>query len=234
MRLFFEVDRSVADALLPRLDLSGLAAYNPGMSELAHDYNKTSSIDIEVGFEKLLELPLPVSKALELVQEPVQEPVQELSESLESYWTTDDAAKKLGVSQRTIFKRLKDGTLQGVRVKGKFRQEWRIQPLHVLSPVEVDCAEQEGNFLNGPVLNHQAQEVLQDSSVTSSRSDNNSDLDKLLDVIREKDQLLQAATFRNGYLQAQLEGKDNEIKLLTDSQQKKSWWKKIKESFYKQ
>lgn len=47
---------------------------------------------------------------------------------------------------------------------------------------------------------------------------------------------LQAAVFRNGYLEAQLEGKDREIKLLTDTQQeqKPTWWNRFKQLFVKQ
>ncbi|MES6452285.1 hypothetical protein U6V07_12165, partial [Cutibacterium acnes] len=47
------------------------------------------------------------------------------------------------------------------------------------------------------------------------------ELESLLSVIREKDQLLQAATYRNGYLEAELAHRDREIKLLTDSQHKR-------------
>jgi len=52
----------------------------------------------------------------------------------------------------------------------------------------------------------------------------------------EAQRQLQAAVFRNGYLEAQLETKDSEIKLLTDSQQqaKATWWQRFKQIWQKQ
>ena len=39
---------------------------------------------------------------------------------------------------------------------------------------------------------------------------------------------LQAATWRNGYLEAQVESQETRIKLLTDSQHKQGWWPRLK------
>ena len=50
------------------------------------------------------------------------------------------------------------------------------------------------------------------------------ELNRMLALIQEKDKLLQAATFRNGYLEAQLENREREIKLLTDNQHKRGGW----------
>jgi len=184
---------------------------------------KKSAVDIE-GFDSLLEAQ---EATLVEVQEPDQEAVQELGASvLEGYWTTEEAAKELGLSQRTIFKRLKDGSLTGFRVKGKFKQEWRIKPtlpirkvIEVVPEVHKPTAESSGSESEAD------QERAQEEQTNSSRSNlSTSDLDRLLIVIQEKDRQLQAATFRNGYLEAQLEGKEREIKLLTDSQHKRGWW----------
>jgi hypothetical protein len=38
---------------------------------------------------------------------------------------------------------------------------------------------------------------------------------------------LEGATYRNGYLEAQLEAERQTVKLLTDSQHKPSWWAKF-------
>jgi len=184
---------------------------------------KKSTVDVE-GFDLLLEV---AEATLVEVQESDHEQVQEPDPSvLEGYWTTDEAAKELGLSQRTIFKRLKDGSLTGFRVKGKFKEEWRIKPTlpnrKVIEAVpEVQELEPEASGSH----NREAQERVQEEVASSSRSVNQvSDLDKLLTLIQEKDRQLQAATFRNGYLEAQLEGKEREIKLLTDSQHKPGFW----------
>jgi hypothetical protein len=62
----------------------------------------------------------------------------------------------------------------------------------------------------------------------------NPDMAALLELVAEKDRKLEAATYRLGYLESQLEGKDREIKLLTDSQHKTSWWQRFKAFFVKQ
>jgi hypothetical protein len=61
----------------------------------------------------------------------------------------------------------------------------------------------------------------------------NPDLAALLELVAEKDRKLEAATYRLGYLESQLEGKDRVIKLLTDSQHKPSWWQRFKTFFVK-
>lgn len=193
------------------------------MSEPATEIKK-STVDVE-GFDSLLEVQ---EATLVEVQESDHEGVQEPDPSvLERYWTTDEAAKELGLSQRTIFKRLKDGSLTGFRVKGKFKKEWRIKPT---SPnrkvIEAVPEVQEPEFETSGTYSKEAPEGLQEEAASSSRSANQvTDLDKLLRLIQEKDNQLQAATFRNGYLEAQLEGKEREIKLLTDSQHKAGFWK---------
>lgn len=188
--------------------------------------NKKSTIDVE-GFDSLLEVQeATLVEVQELDHEEVQEPAASV---LEGYWTTDEAAKELGLSQRTIFKRLKDGSLTGFRVKGKFKKEWRIKPISPTRKVIEAVPEvQESDTEPSGTDKKEAQEALQEATANSSRSPKViSDLDKLLTLIQEKDRQLQAATFRNGYLEAQLEGKEREIKLLTDSQHKTAGWRKL-------
>jgi chaperonin cofactor prefoldin len=52
--------------------------------------------------------------------------------------------------------------------------------------------------------------------------------DKIIKDLQDK---LEAATFRVGYLQHQVETKEEQIKLLTDSQHKPSWWLRLKNLF---
>ena len=44
---------------------------------------------------------------------------------------------------------------------------------------------------------------------------------------------LQGATYRNGYLESKLEDREQQIKLLTDSQHKGGWWAKFSSWFFK-
>lgn len=62
-----------------------------------------------------------------------------------------------------------------------------------------------------------------------------SDLKSELDLERSESQRqLQAAAFRNGYLESQLASKDEQIKLLTDSQHELGKWARFKSWFFGQ
>lgn len=203
------------------------------MSEAAREVKK-DPVALE-GFENLLEQS---DTGIELAQEAVQESamvvqesapediesVQEvLAEAPEGYWTTEEAAKHLGVSQRTVFKRLKEGIIKGIRVQGKYRVEWRIEPVETSIP-GIEVALEDDDEIRSSYGTDQegapehTQNLREQPSGPSLRLQ---ELESLLSVIREKDQLLQAATYRNGYLEAELAHRDREIKLLTDSQHKR-------------
>ncbi|HMY52689.1 MAG TPA: hypothetical protein PK671_07045, partial [Candidatus Obscuribacter sp.] len=50
------------------------------------------------------------------------------------------------------------------------------------------------------------------------------DLTLLVELLKQKDHEIEAASFRIGYLEAQLESERQQVKLLTDSQHKANWW----------
>ena len=77
-------------------------------------------------------------------------------------------------------------------------------------------------------------------SVTVQSTETTALADKLFDYLREKDELLlskdkdlQAASATIGYLKAQIEAQDQQLKLLTDSQHKGGWWAKFSSWFFK-
>ena len=57
--------------------------------------------------------------------------------------------------------------------------------------------------------------------------------DEHLNYIQELQLKLEGATYRIGYLEAQLENERAQIKLLTDSQHKGGWWAKFSSWFFK-
>lgn len=66
---------------------------------------------------------------------------------------------------------------------------------------------------------------------SSANSENSTTIQRLLELIeaerayaRSLNEKLEAANHRNGYLEAQTEGYQDQIKLLTDSQHKRGWW----------
>ena len=82
------------------------------------------------------------------------------------------------------------------------------------------------------VLDSVLSEIDSDLDVSSSKNDHVQDT-VLAIVQQQSEQLknaytyLDAATARILYLQQQLENKDQEIKLLTDSQHKAGWWSRL-------
>lgn len=125
-------------------------------------------------------------------------------------WTLYEAADNLGVSTRTILRRLKNGLLHGHKISGTFGPEWRIMP--------PDSTEQTVIRSSDPVMS--TANTAQDSTIDKALSKY---AEHLLQLVEEKNlQLLKLST-RNGYLEAQLEIKDKEIALLEDHS-RRSWW----------
>jgi hypothetical protein len=81
-----------------------------------------------------------------------------------------------------------------------------------------------------------SQDTTEDSLILELREQISVLRQELINERIEAQRHLQAAVFRNGYLEAQLEGKDNEIKLLTDREQqsKATWWQRFKQIWQKQ
>lgn len=147
----------------------------------------------------------------------------------------EDVAELLGVSIRTVIKRLRKGTLPGFKVHDKFGDKWVVSPQAILGATHLN--DEAG--LGGPQVlpseglpgDHQGLPIEQTSSTTVQ--------DSVLQVIQKQAEQLQqaytyldAATARVLYLQQQLEQKDQELKLLTDSQHKNGWWSHFKKWFF--
>lgn len=116
----------------------------------------------------------------------------------------DQAAKVLGLSVKTIKDRLRKGTLSGFKKRDRFGEKWMV------------CLDVDYQVVPGPTD--------QDYQVVPGPTEPSSELQALLTVLENKDRELQAAAFRNGYLEAQLAERDQQIKLLNDSQHKPGWW----------
>lgn len=135
-----------------------------------------------------------------------------------TFLTPEEAAQIMGKSVRTIRRMLEKGSLPGYKVSGKKRDEWRI-PTNGIS-------------------------VMSDTvSVIKTDTDRNDDrlvvelkdrIYQLEERLEKAQREIQAAAFRNGYLESQAELKDQQIKLLTDSQHKVGWWSKFRFLFKRQ
>lgn len=130
--------------------------------------------------------------------------------------TPEEAAPLLGKSVRTVRRMLEKGTLPGYKVTGKKRDEWRVS-INRLSDI-ADITE-----------DGKADADRLDDRVVSELRGRISQLEEQLEKANRE---IQAAAYRNGYLEAQAEGKDEQIKLLTDSQHnQRGWWAKFSSWF---
>jgi len=118
--------------------------------------------------------------------------------------SVSEAAKLLGITERSIWRRIRAGKLQSELCDGKTIVNVRQSDAGLTTPTDVTDTPLTISTCQSDTSGHQ--------------------LEKLLELLREKDRELQAATYRNGYLEAQLENQKEQIKLLTDSQHKKAWW----------
>lgn len=130
-----------------------------------------------------------------------------------------EAAELFKVQKRTILRWLKDGTLIGKKVKGERGYEWRILQASkntnrcIKSDDSADCTIITND--NSIPIIHNGNPSL-DSLISM--------IDKLHNKLEVTNHELQAANFRNGYLEAKITTKEEEIKLLQDNQSKKKHW----------
>jgi excisionase family DNA binding protein len=126
-------------------------------------------------------------------------------------WTLTEAAETYNVTERTIRRWIKEQAVTAWKVNGPRGPEWRINPGSTVDEI----ADQGGSTVDSePVI----------VSDTKQAPDN----DRVWQLVQEQALKIEALTMRNGYLQAMLETKDEQIKLLTDSQHKASWWGRLR------
>lgn len=135
------------------------------------------------------------------------------------WWTLSEATAALNINERTLRRWIKRGKVEALKVQGIYGEEWRIKP----GP-GTDCPP----TTPGPDI----------PTITPARPVSVDSPDLMSELLESKVRLsifeqenrqlreqLQGATFRNGYLESQLEGKNREIKLLSDSHHKAGFWK---------
>lgn len=112
--------------------------------------------------------------------------------------STDEAARRLGISTRAVLKRLKTGALKGNRDTSKKKAEWQVYWYGTTEP-------------NQPERPHSSEQ-------RSERTANGTEpLRYLMEQNTKLVEQNQALVHRNGYLEALLSEREQEIKLLTDT-----------------
>lgn len=133
-------------------------------------------------------------------------------------WTVFEAARNLGVSEKTVLRRLQRGTLAGRKIAGQFGLEWRVYNTAQDSTIHTDSHGQPRT----------ASVAVQDKTGLDIRDQAINELKNELTALRNQ---LEGAIYRNGYLEAKLEERDTTIKLLTDSQHGLTWWRRVRSWF---
>lgn len=145
-------------------------------------------------------------------------------------WTVETAIRNLGITKRTVLRKLKSGELKGRKVNGPYGLEWRITP-----------PDRSGDIGSDRVTGDMSPGVSHVVTTLTTSDYSQPDLveefrKQILELKAENQSLqkeLQGANWRNGYLESQTEIKDQQIRLLTDSQHKPSWWAKLSSWFLK-
>lgn len=128
-------------------------------------------------------------------------------------WSLQEAADNLGLSTRTVLRKLKTGSLHGHKIMGTNGPEWRITPLDT-------------EPLTQATVKSSVKAVTSDKQSTQD-TPHDTMAQALLKVIESQAEQLKAASEVIMYQRSQLEDRDSTIKLLTDSQHKPSWWRRF-------
>ena len=133
--------------------------------------------------------------------------------------TLEDAAKRLNLSERTVQRRLKNGQLKGYKIAGPRGPEWRIKVESCEDTTgQAFAASDDTTFSTDDttiVETVSTEDTTRDSKATTANvfTQFAEFYHVQIETLQEK---LEAATYRNGYLEAQLSSAESQLKLLPD------------------
>jgi hypothetical protein len=123
----------------------------------------------------------------------------------------EEASRLLNLHVDTIKKRLRKGTLKGFKVQEKYGDKWFVSAEELPGPTQV---------VTSPTL--------------EAVADPNPSFERLLTALERKDSVIESQAHQLKaagdvimYLRSQLDEKDTQLKLLTDSQLKHGWWRRF-------
>lgn len=207
------------------------------MNDTARSYQQPDTASTD-GIDDLFEVELDSVQQADIeVQDSVQLEVQD---SVYEEITVVEASRLLNVDRRSIVRLLHWNKLSGRKTS---RGKWLIDKTSVLARLESLDSVQQADIEVQDSVHVEVQDTVhleQEPKMDVSTQLNGDVQDTVLVILKQQSEQLKnaytyldAATARIIYLQQQLENKDQEIKLLTDSQHKPSWWQRVKEIFYK-
>jgi hypothetical protein len=124
--------------------------------------------------------------------------------------TFKEACTFFGLKPTALRVRIKSGEISAEKIEGVNGPEWRIYPAQPSRNPSAHIAQP----LRGPEAN-KLLEIIQE-------------LQTKLDTANHQ---LQASSYRNGYLESQLQEREREVKLLTDERQRGGRWERLKRWF---
>jgi|LakMenE18May11ns_1017448.scaffolds.fasta_scaffold9933183_2 hypothetical protein len=138
--------------------------------------------------------------------------------------TVAEASANMRIPLSTMYRRVRAGKFKTVNAEdGTVRI---ILPQKIQSENHLVLTDSHSENQNGEVILSDSQSENQVKSTEQSH-----DLGALIGLLNDRDHKIEAASYRIGYLESQLEERDRAIKLLTDSQHQPSWWTKFKSWF---
>lgn len=151
--------------------------------------------------------------------------------------TVAEASSHMKIPLSTMYRRVRAGKFK--TVNGEDGTVRIILPLNSQSENHVILTDSHSENQNSEVIiadshceNQNGEVILTDShNENEVKSMGHHDLSELIGLLNDRDHKLEAASYRIGYLESQLEERDRAIKLLTDSQHKPSAWTKFKSWF---
>lgn len=124
--------------------------------------------------------------------------------------TVAEAAKALGLSERTIRRQIKSGKIKAELVPGRYGDEYRVEPGEIAPPgrgLEKGLSDALDRPLNSPLT----------SAVDSA-------MDKALDMVKSLQQEKAELYAQVAYWQAQCRHIEEQVKLLMEA--KRPWWRR--------
>lgn len=163
-----------------------------------------------------------------------------MTDHRDGWMTIREASLMLGVSELTVRRRIKDGRLPHRLEEGKYyvnphtthetprESVVRLQPSQQITTSENEAPE---SVTTQSTSNLQLNQILPEYGRLAERAGRAAVLEERVRQLEEECSSLRdgvvALSNRNGWLEGKLEDRDTEIKLLSDSQRKISWWRRV-------
>lgn len=145
-----------------------------------------------------------------------------------AHWlTVEETAKRLEISSNAVIKRLGKGKLAGRKVPGQYGDKWMVDPAGLPQEVQVHLTEEQSSQIREEPGDSQGTDRLNEEQPSLISEFAQKSFDVLADVIRQQTEQIKLQNEMIKHLSEQVQEKDGQIKLLTDSQCKRSGWSRF-------